>query len=78
NALVAESLHGWQALDDGRFRLQHTALAEHPSLPLAQLIGAPILIEWQAQEGRDARRPIHGHLIAAELDGYNGGRARLR
>lgn len=78
NALVAESLHGWEALDDGGFRLQLTALAEHPSLPLAQLIGAPILIEWQAQEGRDARRPFHGHVIAAELVGYNGGLARVR
>ncbi|MBF3912934.1 hypothetical protein ISG26_34960, partial [Burkholderia pseudomallei] len=24
NALVAESLHGWEALDDGGFRLQLT------------------------------------------------------
>ncbi|AOK47336.1 type IV secretion protein Rhs [Burkholderia sp. MSMB617WGS] len=78
NALVAESLHGWEALDHGGFRFQLTALAENPSLPLAQLIGAPILIEWQAAQGRDARRPFHGHVIAAELIGYNGGLARMR
>ncbi|AJX30640.1 type VI secretion system Vgr family protein [Burkholderia oklahomensis] len=78
NAIVAESLHGWEALDHGGFRFQLTALTENPSLPLAQLIGAPILIEWQAAEGRDARRPFHGHVIAAELIGYNGGLARVR
>ncbi|WP_260849098.1 contractile injection system protein, VgrG/Pvc8 family [Burkholderia thailandensis] len=49
---------------------QLTALAENPSLPLAQLIGAPILIEWQAQEGA-TRAGRSTHVIAAELVGYN-------
>ncbi|WP_027819744.1 type VI secretion system Vgr family protein [Paraburkholderia bannensis] len=77
-ALVAESLQGWEAVDHGGFRLQVSALSGRPDLPLVQLIGAPVLIEWLAAEGGDARRPFHGHIVAAELVGYNGGLARYR
>ncbi|PFH26445.1 type VI secretion system Vgr family protein [Burkholderia sp. JKS000303] len=76
--LVAERLHGWESLDRGGFRFQVTALSERPDVPLDQLIGAPILLEWQVADGQDARRPFHGHVIAAELVGYNGGLARVR
>jgi type VI secretion system secreted protein VgrG len=76
--LVAESLQGWESLDQGGFRFELTALTETPNLPLAKLIGAPVLIEWQAAQAQDARRPFHGHVFAAELDGYNGGLARVR
>ncbi|RQS99409.1 type VI secretion system Vgr family protein [Burkholderia contaminans] len=76
--LVAESLHGWESLDRGGFRFQVTALTERPDLPLDRLIGAPILVEWQAADAQDARRPFHGHVIAAELVGYNGGLARVK
>ncbi|AFQ48493.1 type VI secretion system Vgr family protein [Burkholderia cepacia] len=76
--LVAESLHGWESLDRGGFRFQVTALTERPDVPLDKLIGAPILVEWQAADGQDARRPFHGHVTAAELVGYNGGLARVR
>ncbi|TEU33884.1 type VI secretion system Vgr family protein [Burkholderia cepacia] len=76
--LVAESLHGWESLDHGGFRFQVTALTERPDVPLDKLIGAPILIEWQAADGQDARRPFHGHVMAAELVGYNGGLARVQ
>ncbi|MFD1559957.1 type VI secretion system Vgr family protein [Paraburkholderia silviterrae] len=77
-ALVAESLQGWEAIDHGGFRLQVSALSERADLPLAQVMGAPVLIEWQAAEGGDARRPLHGHVVEAELVGYNGGLARYR
>ncbi|MFL9885169.1 type VI secretion system tip protein VgrG [Paraburkholderia agricolaris] len=77
-ALVAESLQGWEAIDHGGFRFQVTALSERPGLPLAQLVGAPVLAEWLVAEGSDARRPLHGHVVAAELVGYNGGLARYR
>ncbi|WP_321877544.1 type VI secretion system Vgr family protein [Paraburkholderia bannensis] len=76
--LVAESLQGWESLDGGGFRLALTALTETRDLPLEKLIGAPVLVEWQAAQGQDARRPFHGHVFAAELDGYNGGLARVR
>ncbi|BAX57283.1 type VI secretion system Vgr family protein [Burkholderia stabilis] len=76
--LVAESLHGWESLDRGGFRFQVTALTERPDVPLDKLVGAPILVEWQAADAQDARRPFHGHVIAAELVGYNGGLARVR
>ncbi|MGU7779705.1 type VI secretion system Vgr family protein [Burkholderia sp. PU8-34] len=76
--LVAESLQGWEALDQGGFRFELTALTRNPDLPLARLIGAPILVEWQAAEGGDTRRPFHGHVVAAELIGFNGGLARVR
>lgn len=77
-ALVAESLQGWEAIDHGGFRFQVTALSERPGLPLAQLVGAPVLAEWLVAEGSDTRRPLHGHVVAAELVGYNGGLARYR
>jgi type VI secretion system VgrG family protein len=76
--LVAESLQGWESLDGGGFRFELTALTESPDLPLEKLIGAPVLVEWQAAQGLEARRPFHGHVFAAELDGYNGGLARVR
>ncbi|MBN3856613.1 type VI secretion system tip protein VgrG [Paraburkholderia sp. Ac-20340] len=78
NTLVAENLQGWESLDGGGFRFELTALTETPDLPLEKLIGAPVLIELQAAQGLDARRPFHGHVFAAELDGYNGGLARVR
>lgn len=76
--LVAESLQGWESLDGGGFRLELSALTETPDLPLEKLIGAPVLVEWQSAQGQDARRPFHGHVFAAEIDGYNGGLARVR
>ncbi|HHX4057688.1 TPA: type VI secretion system Vgr family protein [Burkholderia contaminans] len=78
NALVAESLLGWEAVDHGGYRFQLTALSGNEALPLERLIGATILIEWRAREGSDVRRPVHGHIIAAERIGYNGGLARFR
>ncbi|KVV65720.1 type IV secretion protein Rhs [Burkholderia cepacia] len=78
DALVAESLLGWEAVDHGGYRFQLTALSGNAALPLERLIGATILIEWRAREGSDVRRPVHGHIIAAERIGYNGGLARFR
>lgn len=78
DALIAESLRGWEAVGDGGFRFELTALSENARLDIGKLIGSPMLIEWQAAEGRDTRRPIHGHVVAAELIGSNGGLARFR
>ncbi|KWF68405.1 type VI secretion system tip protein VgrG [Burkholderia pseudomultivorans] len=78
NALVAESVDGWEAIDHGGYRFQLTALSMNAALPLEQLIGGTILIEWLAREDGDVRRPIHGHVVAAERVGYNGGLARFR
>ena len=78
NALVAESLDGWEAIDNGGYRFQVTALSGNSALPIEQLIGASVLVEWLAKERSGSRRPIHGHVVAAELVGYNGGLARFR
>lgn len=78
DSLIAESLRGWEAVGSGGFRFELTALSENARLAIGKLIGSPILIEWQAAEGSDTRRPIHGHVIAAELIGSNGGLARFR
>ena len=78
NALAAESLDGWEAIDHGGYRFHVTALSGNPALPIERLIGASVLVEWLAKEGSDSRRPIHGHVVAAELVGYNGGLARFR
>ncbi|NHV24989.1 type VI secretion system Vgr family protein [Burkholderia sp. D-99] len=78
DALIAESLRGWEAVGGGGFRFELTALSENARLSIGKLIGGPILIEWQATEGQDTRRPVHGHVVAAELIGSNGGLARYR
>ena len=78
NALVAESLDGWEAIDHGGYRFHVTALSGNPALAIERLIGASVLVEWLAKEGSDSRRPVHGHVVAAELVGYNGGLARFR
>ncbi|RQS37406.1 type VI secretion system tip protein VgrG [Burkholderia sp. Bp8992] len=78
DALIAESLHGWEAVGGGGFRFELTALSENARLAIGKLIGGPILIEWQAAEGSETRRPVHGHVVAAELVGSNGGLARYR
>lgn len=78
DALVAESVDGWESIDHGGFRLQVTALSENPALPIAQLVGAPVLVEWLNADGGSEFRPFHGHVAAAELIGYNAGLARVR
>ncbi|MDR0243994.1 MAG: type VI secretion system tip protein VgrG [Burkholderia sp.] len=78
DALAAERLDGWEAIDGGGFRFEITALSDNPALPIARLVGGPVLVEWLTAEGGSQRRPFHAHVAAAELVGYNAGLARIR
>ncbi|WP_175908711.1 MULTISPECIES: type VI secretion system Vgr family protein [Burkholderia] len=78
DVLVAECLDGWEAIDGGGFRFQITALSDNPALPIARLVGGPVLVEWPTTDGGGQRRPFHAHVAAAELMGYNAGLARIR
>lgn len=78
DALVAEVFDGWESLDDGGFRFELTALSSDAFLPMAQLIGTPVLLELLTADSRYDLRPFHGHVTAAERVGSNGGLARYR
>ncbi|MBN3787868.1 type VI secretion system tip protein VgrG [Burkholderia sp. Ac-20353] len=78
DALVAESVDGWESIDGGGYRFELTALTENPALPIARLVGGPVLVEWLTADGGREWRPFHAHVAAAELIGYNGGLARVR
>jgi type VI secretion system VgrG family protein len=75
DALMAESLRGEEEVDRG-FRLQVAALSLDAAIPLASLMGQPVLLELLSASGPDQLRPFHGHITAAELSGANGGFAR--
>jgi type VI secretion system VgrG family protein len=77
NALLAESLRGDEEISRG-FRFQVVALSLDAGIPLKSLIGQPALVELLASAGAHQRRPFHGHIVAAELIGANGGFARYQ
>ena len=56
--------------------LHLTALSVDAHLDLAQMIGQPLLLEWQTDADRHTLRPLHGHITAAQLLAVNGGFAR--
>jgi type VI secretion system VgrG family protein len=75
DALVAEHLEGWEAVDHEGFRFELTALSAEAALPLARLLGTPVLVELATTDGT---RPFHGHVTGVERVGGNGGLARYR
>jgi len=77
DTLLAESLRGDEELDRG-FRFEVAALSLDAGLPLKSLMGQPVLIELIASAGVEGKRHFHGHIVAAELTGANGGFARYR
>lgn len=81
--LVAESLDGVEALAPSAggvagYRLELTALSVDAHLDLAELLGQPVLLELQTAASFSNLRPFHGHVIAFERVGSNGGLARYR
>lgn len=78
DALLAEYLCGWEALDHGGFGLQLCALSSNASLAIAKLIGAPVLLEMLCDDSRTELRPFHGHVRSVERVGSNGGFTRYR
>ncbi|KRE89286.1 type IV secretion protein Rhs [Frateuria sp. Soil773] len=78
DVLVAEAFEGWEALDGGGFLFELSALSSDAFLPLAKLVGTPVLLELLTADSRHDLRPFHGHVTAAERVGSNGGLARYR
>lgn len=75
--LLAECMRGDEEISRG-FRFEVDALSLDASIPLRSLIGQPVLLELLTAEGIDSLRPFHGHILAAESKGANGGFARYQ
>nr|WP_314543770.1 type VI secretion system tip protein TssI/VgrG [uncultured Massilia sp.] len=71
--LLAEAVHGEEDLD-GNYAFTISALSLDAGIPLRALIGQPALLELLTADG--SRRPFHGHVTAAAIQGANGGMAR--
>ncbi|MFT3858955.1 MAG: type VI secretion system Vgr family protein [Aquabacterium sp.] len=54
------------------------ALSAQPALSPAELIGAPVLLELLTSHSRTELRAFHGHVLAFELLGSDGGLSRYR
>jgi type VI secretion system VgrG family protein len=74
-ALLAESLRGEEELSCG-FRFELGALSLDAAIPLKSLMGQPVLLELRTGADAGQFRPFHGHIVAAEITGANGGFAR--
>ena len=72
--LLAECVRGEEALSGG-FSFTVSALSQDAAVPLRALIGQPVLLELQTTAA-DQPRAFHGHVVAAEANGANGGLAR--
>ncbi|MDD1969106.1 type VI secretion system tip protein VgrG [Pseudomonas putida] len=78
NILLAEYLGGWEALEQGGFSLQLSALSSDATLTLEQLVGSPVLLELLCDDSRTELRPFHGHVRRFGRVGSNGGLTRYR
>ena len=78
DALVAEYLDGWEALDQQGYCLQLSALSADERLPIEQLVGAPVLLQMQCADSRTDMRAFHGHVSHCTRVGSNGGLARYQ
>jgi len=73
--LLAECVRGEESLSGG-FTFRIDTLCEDADLPLKSLLGQPALLQLMTAASRDALRPFHGHITAAQISGANGGLAR--
>ncbi|MEO7066807.1 MAG: type VI secretion system tip protein TssI/VgrG [Rhodanobacter sp.] len=78
DALVAERLDGWEAIDGGGFRFELSVLSANAALPVRTLLGAPVLLELLTADSRSDLRPFHGHVTNVACVGSNGGMARYQ
>lgn len=78
NILLAERLNGWEAVGQGGFSLQLSALSSDATLTLNYLTGSPVLIELLCDDSRTDLRPFHGYVRQFGRVGSNGGLTRYR
>ncbi len=60
------------------FAIELLALSRSAHIASGDLIGQPVLLELLTAHSRTALRPFHGHVMACELLGSDGGYARYR
>lgn len=77
DVLLAECVHGEESIGSG-FEFVISALSTDAGIALKTLIGQPALLQLMTAHSRVALRPFHGHVIAAEQSGANGGLARYK
>ena len=77
NTLLAECVRGEEGIGSG-FEFVISALSADAGIALKSLIGQPALLELLTAHSRDVMRPFHGHVIAVERIGANGGFARYQ
>jgi type VI secretion system secreted protein VgrG len=75
DVLLAECVRGEEGLSSF-FSFQIAALSTNGAIPLKSLIGQPVLLELMTANSRDDLRPFHGHVVAVNMAGANGGFAR--
>jgi type VI secretion system secreted protein VgrG len=73
--LLAECVRGEEGLGSG-FEFVISALSADAGIALKSLIGQPALLQLMTAHSRETMRPFHGHVIAVEQTGANGGFAR--
>ena len=73
--LLAECVRGEEGISAG-FTFRIDALSEDAHMQLKSLLGQPALLQLMTAASRDALRPFHGHITAAQISGANGGLAR--
>ncbi|NWC09768.1 hypothetical protein HX776_13215, partial [Pseudomonas agarici] len=78
NVFIAKYLDDWEALDQGGYRLELSALPADGRLPLEQLVRAQVLLQMRCADSRSELRPFHGHVSHYARVGSNGGLARYQ
>ncbi|MDR0782102.1 MAG: type VI secretion system Vgr family protein, partial [Pseudomonadales bacterium] len=78
NRLIAETLEGFESIDEGGFRFELTVLSDDAHISLKSLIGQPVRLDVQTQQSRTELRPLHGHVTEMAYEASNGGLARYR
>jgi type VI secretion system secreted protein VgrG len=81
--LLAERVRITEGLTPGEagsspFAMELLALSTRADLRAPDLLGQPVLLELLTAHSRTTLRPFHGHVLAFELLGADGGYARYR
>lgn len=78
NVLLAESLSGWESVEQGGFSLQLNALSSDATLPMDELAGSAVLLQLLCGDSRTDLRPFHGYVRQVGRVGSNGGFTRYQ
>jgi type VI secretion system VgrG family protein len=76
DVLLAEYLNGWEALGQGGFSLELSALSVDATVPLEAITGSAVLLELLCDDSLSDLRPFHGYVRRFTRVGSNGGMTR--